>query len=99
MTDLATRWLGLELRSPLVVGASPLTDDLDALKACVKAGAGAVVMHSLFEEQLVEEQMAIPGSIRTPKPARFSRSRSFSKWDRAATSNGWSCCADHWMCQ
>ncbi|KMQ76681.1 dihydroorotate dehydrogenase-like protein [Marinobacter subterrani] len=58
MTELATRWLGLELRSPLVVGASPLTDDLDALKACVEAGAGAVVMHSLFEEQLVEEQMA-----------------------------------------
>ena len=58
MTELATRWLGLELRSPLVVGASPLTDDLDALKACVDAGAGAVVMHSLFEEQLVEEQMA-----------------------------------------
>lgn len=58
MTELATRWLGLELRSPLVVGASPLTDDLDALRACVKAGAGAVVMHSLFEEQLVEEQMA-----------------------------------------
>ena len=58
MTELATRWLGLELRSPLVVGASPLTDDLDALKACVDAGAGAVVMHSLFEEQLVEEQLA-----------------------------------------
>lgn len=58
MTELATRWLGLELRSPLVVGASPLTDDLDALQACVDAGAGAVVMHSLFEEQLVAEQMA-----------------------------------------
>lgn len=58
MTELATRWLGLDLRSPLVVGASPLTDDLDQLKACVDAGAGAVVMHSLFEEQLLEEQMA-----------------------------------------
>lgn len=58
MTDLTTRWLGLNLHSPLVVGASPLTDDLDALKACVDAGAGAVVMHSLFEEQLVAEQMA-----------------------------------------
>jgi len=58
MTELATRWLGLDLRSPLVVGASPLTDDLDALKVCVDAGAGAVVMHSLFEEQLVAEQMA-----------------------------------------
>ncbi|KPQ29060.1 MAG: Dihydroorotate dehydrogenase [Marinobacter excellens HL-55] len=58
MTDMATQWLGLNLCSPLVVGASPLTDDLDALKACVDAGAGAVVMHSLFEEQLVAEQMA-----------------------------------------
>ncbi|WP_341580797.1 dihydroorotate dehydrogenase-like protein [Marinobacter metalliresistant] len=58
MTDLTIQWLGLDLRSPLVVGASPLTDDLDALKACVDAGAGAVVMHSLFEEQLVAEQMA-----------------------------------------
>ncbi len=58
MTDLVTRWLGLDLRSPLVVGASPLTDDLDSLKACVEAGAGAIVMHSLFEEQLVAEQMA-----------------------------------------
>ncbi len=58
MTDLTTQWLGLDLRSPLVVGASPLTDDLDALKACVHNGAGAVVMHSLFEEQLVAEQMA-----------------------------------------
>ncbi|WP_417567158.1 dihydroorotate dehydrogenase-like protein [Marinobacter sp.] len=58
MTDLTTRWLGLDLRSPLVVGAGPLTDDLDALKACVQNGAGAVVMHSLFEEQLVAEQMA-----------------------------------------
>lgn len=58
MTDLTTRWLGLTLRSPLVVGASPLADDLDALKACEAAGAAAVVMNSLFEEQLVAEQMA-----------------------------------------
>lgn len=58
MTELATRWLGLDLCSPLLVGASPLTDNLDALKACVDAGAGAIVMHSLFEEQLVAEQMA-----------------------------------------
>lgn len=74
MTDLTTRWLGLKLRSPLVVGASPLTDDLDALKACVDAGAGAVVMHSLFEEQLVEEQMAahrfIDSRINTDAEAR-----------------------------
>lgn len=74
MTDLTTRWLGLNLHSPLVVGASPLTDDLDALKACVEAGAGAVVMHSLFEEQLVAEQMAahrfIDSRINTDAEAR-----------------------------
>ncbi len=74
MTDLTTQWLGLNLCSPLVVGASPLTDDLDALKACVDAGAGAVVMHSLFEEQLVAEQMAahrfIDSRINTDAEAR-----------------------------
>lgn len=74
MTDLTTRWLGLDLHSPLVVGASPLTDELDALKACVDAGAGAVVMHSLFEEQLIAEQMAahrfIDSRINTDAEAR-----------------------------
>jgi dihydroorotate dehydrogenase (fumarate) len=57
--DLSTRWLGLDLSSPLVLGASPLTDDLDALEAAVRAGAGAVVMRSLFEEQVIVEQLAI----------------------------------------
>ncbi len=59
MTDLASRWLGLDLRGPLVVGASPLADDLDTVRRLVDAGAAAVVMRSLFEEQLVEEQLAI----------------------------------------
>ena len=58
MTELATDWVGLRLRTPIVVGASPLTDDLDALRRCVSCGAGAVVMRSLFEEQIVAEQLA-----------------------------------------
>jgi dihydroorotate dehydrogenase (fumarate) len=58
MTDLTTRWLGFDLESPLIIGASPLTDDVDALAACVDAGASAIVMRSLFEEQLVAEQLA-----------------------------------------
>ena len=58
MADLTTSWLGLQLKSPLVVAASPLASDVDAVAAAVSAGAGAVVMHSLFEEQLVDEQMA-----------------------------------------
>lgn len=58
MTDLRTRWLGLDLRSPLVVGASPLVDDVDQIRRLAHAGAGAVVMRSLFEEQLVAEELA-----------------------------------------
>lgn len=57
MADLSTSWLGLPLQSPLIVSASPLSRDPAAIAVAVKAGAGAVVMHSLFEEQLVHEQM------------------------------------------
>lgn len=58
MTDLTTRWLGFSLESPLVIGASPLTDDIEALAECVAQGAGAIVMRSIFEEQIVAEQLA-----------------------------------------
>lgn len=58
MVDLSTDWLGLPLTTPLVVAASPLTRDADQVAIAVSAGAGAVVMHSLFEEQLIEEQLA-----------------------------------------
>jgi dihydroorotate dehydrogenase (fumarate) len=55
MVDLHTRYLGLELRSPLVASASPLTGSLDDLRRLEEAGAGAVVLPSLFQEQLTEE--------------------------------------------
>lgn len=58
MADLSTSWLGLSLPSPIVVSASPLSRDADAVAAAASAGAGAVVMPSLFEEQLAHEQMA-----------------------------------------
>lgn len=58
MPDLSTPWLGLALKSPFVVAASPLSRDPDAVARAVDAGAGAVVMRSLFEEQLTHEQMA-----------------------------------------
>jgi dihydroorotate dehydrogenase (fumarate) len=58
MPDLSTTWLGLSLASPLVVAASPLSRDPDAIARAVTAGAGAVVMRSLFEEQLTHDQMA-----------------------------------------
>jgi len=52
MTDLSTRYLGLTLKNPLVVSPSPLNEDLDNLRRMEDLGASAVVMHSLFEEQI-----------------------------------------------
>ncbi len=53
--DLKTNYLGLNLRTPLVPSASPLSEDVDVVKKMEDAGASAVVMHSLFEEQIVME--------------------------------------------
>ena len=50
--DLSTRYLGLTLRSPLVASAGPLTGSLAGITELAKAGVGAVVLPSLFEEQL-----------------------------------------------
>ena len=52
MTDLTTTYLGLNLKNPLVASASPLCEHLDNIKRMEDAGAGAVVLHSLFEEQI-----------------------------------------------
>lgn len=58
--DITTNYLGLQLRSPLVVGAAaPLTEDLDNIKRMEDAGAAAVILHSLFEEQLREERFEL----------------------------------------
>jgi dihydroorotate dehydrogenase (fumarate) len=56
--NLATSWLGLPLRNPLVVGAAaPLSSDADQLVALEQAGAAAIVLHSLFEEQIERDQI------------------------------------------
>jgi dihydroorotate dehydrogenase (fumarate) len=52
MIDLSTRYLGLRLASPLVASASPLSESLDNVRAMEDAGAAAVVLSSLFEEQI-----------------------------------------------
>ena len=53
--DLTTTYLGLKLRTPLVPSASPLSQDLDDIRRLEDAGASAVVLYSLFEEQLRQE--------------------------------------------
>ncbi len=55
---LTTEYLGMTLSNPLVVGASPLSDDLDTVRRLEDAGAAAIVLRSLFEEQISREQMA-----------------------------------------
>ncbi len=57
--DLSTRYLGLNLRTPLIPSASPLSEDVANIKRMEDAGAGAVVLHSLFEEQLTRESEAL----------------------------------------
>ena len=57
-TDLRSRYLGLELKNPIVASASPLTNSLDSLKRLEDAGVAAVVLPSLFEEQIEHEEMA-----------------------------------------
>jgi len=53
--DLSTTYLGLKLKNPLVPSASPLSHTVDSMKQLEDAGAGAIVMYSLFEEQLTHE--------------------------------------------
>jgi dihydroorotate dehydrogenase (fumarate) len=65
MPDLQSRYLGLRLRSPLVASSSPLTGRLETLRQLEDAGAGAVVLPSLFEEQLTAESLAIDRLLET----------------------------------
>src|SRR5208283_5945200 len=53
---LKTKYLGLDLEHPLMVGASPLGNDLDMVRRLEDAGAAAITMPSLFEEQITREQ-------------------------------------------
>ena len=57
MIDLSTNYLGLKLNSPLVASASPLSRDVDGICRLEEAGASAVVLYSLFEEQLRQEEV------------------------------------------
>ncbi|MFA5570651.1 MAG: dihydroorotate dehydrogenase-like protein [Sphaerochaetaceae bacterium] len=52
MSRLKTTYCNLELKNPIIVGSSPLTSSLDRLKKCEDSGAGAVVVKSIFEEQI-----------------------------------------------
>ncbi len=61
--DLSTTYLGLTLKNPVVASASPLTENLDNIKRMEQAGAAAVVMFSLFEEQIELESAELDRSL------------------------------------
>ncbi|HEX5133219.1 MAG TPA: dihydroorotate dehydrogenase-like protein [Candidatus Krumholzibacteria bacterium] len=65
MIDLTTHWLGLELKNPLVHSASPLSNSLESMKQLEDAGVSAIVMYSLFEEQINAESHEIDHYLST----------------------------------
>lgn len=65
--DLSTTYMGFELPHPLFPGASPMVDHIDVVRRLEDAGAPLIVMHSLFEEQIVQEQVGITRAIEQPQ--------------------------------
>jgi dihydroorotate dehydrogenase (fumarate) len=76
MPDLTTRYLGMQLRTPLVAAASPLSQEIADIRRLEDAGASAVVLYSLFEEQLRQESLELDfylseGSESHPESIQF----------------------------
>jgi dihydroorotate dehydrogenase (fumarate) len=61
--DLSTTYLGLKLRTPLLAAASPLSEEIDSIKQMEGEGASAVVLYSLFEEQLRQESVELASHL------------------------------------
>lgn len=74
--DLKTDYLGFELEHPFMAGASPMCDDLDTVRRLEDAGASAIVMHSLFEEEIVSEELATNAATEDPANS-FAEALSF----------------------
>jgi len=55
VSDLSTRYMGLRLENPIIVSSSGLTSTVDGVRRCADAGAGAIVLKSIFEEQIAAE--------------------------------------------
>ena len=74
--DLSTTYLGLKLRTPLVPAASPLSEDVDTIEQMEDAGASAVILYSLFEEQLRQDSVELAqhlehGTFSTPEALTY----------------------------
>ena len=83
--DLRTKYLGLELRNPLVASAGPLTSTADGVRQLVNAGVGAVVLPSLFEEELrhqadQDSRLAAAGTESFPEALSYLPDTTFDHW-------------------
>jgi len=76
MIDLSTNYLGLRLENPVVVSPSPLCHELDNIRRMEDAGAGAIVLHSLFEEQIEIESRALEFALNS-EASGYAESTSF----------------------
>ena len=74
--ELSTKYLGLKLKNPIIAGASPLTSNLDSIKRLEDNGVAAIVMHSIFEEQITHESRALDYFL-TNGTNSFSESQDF----------------------
>ena len=63
MIDLSTTYLGLQLQNPLVASASPLSKKVEQVRQLEEAGVSAVVMYSLFEEQIIHESLELDHNL------------------------------------
>jgi dihydroorotate dehydrogenase (fumarate) len=76
MVDLTTYYMGMKLRTPLVVSASPLSQEIDSIRRLEDVGASAVVLYSLFEEQLRQESVELDYHLNAATDS-FAESLSF----------------------
>lgn len=80
--DLTTKYLGLQLPNPFIAGASPLTMRTDSLKRLEDAGAAAVVLPTLFEEYMQDEQLLINNAVDNPAQSFGEALTYFFDYDR-----------------
>ena len=74
--SLSTQYLGLTLRNPLVASASPLSQTVDGVRRLADAGVGAIVLYSLFEEQL-QKQAALDAEMADAGSEAFAEALSY----------------------
>jgi dihydroorotate dehydrogenase (fumarate) len=93
MSDLSTKYLGLNLKAPLLASASPLCESVDNIKRLEDHGIAGVVLPSLFEEQLELESLAVDSDLSRGAESFFRNQRTFFRtcirttWDRTAIWN------------